>query len=345
MSNLKTCSRCGNQVEAQTKFCPQCGSPEFIFADNPVNQQPYTPNQQAYTPDQQSYVPNQQAYTPNQQAYAPNQRPYMPDQQSYAPTQQGTYTSMPYPPQYDNGANMQPPKKKGLQWWHILLMVVGVAVVVLLVVLIVVSVKGDKKDSANGAIADKAVVAQTDEDKEDQKELSSDPAPEKPAETTTKREASYTKGAVSGNVYTNEWADLQFVIPDGFSDPGEAFYYTGDEATEIGLCVTSDDFVSSVIVICEKLPSGEDYTEDEYLDVVTQQLMTQNVDFGVEQLYDDYSTTIVAERGYTTAFMSWGGVVQGYFVRKLDNYMVVICITAETEEEVGDLVSMFTPVE
>lgn len=62
MSNLKTCSRCGNQVEAQSKFCPQCGSPEFIFADNPVNQQHYTPNQQAYTPDQQSYVPNQQAY-------------------------------------------------------------------------------------------------------------------------------------------------------------------------------------------------------------------------------------------------------------------------------------------
>lgn len=92
MSNSKTCSRCGNQVEAQTKFCPQCGSPEFIFADNPVNQQPYTPNQQAYSP---------------------NQRPYMPDQQSYAPTQQGNYTSMPYPQQYDNVANAQPPKKKG----------------------------------------------------------------------------------------------------------------------------------------------------------------------------------------------------------------------------------------
>lgn len=153
------------------------------------------------------------------------------------------------------------------------------------------------------------------------------------------------KGTVSGNVYTNEWADLQLMIPDGFSDLGEEYYESGDEATEISLCVTSDDFVSSVIVICEKLPIVQDYSEDEYLDVVTQQVMTQNVDFGVEQLYDDYSTTIVAERGYTTAFLSWGGVVQGYFVRKLDNYMVAICITAETEEEVGDLVSMFTPVE
>lgn len=153
------------------------------------------------------------------------------------------------------------------------------------------------------------------------------------------------KGTVSGNVYTNEWADLQLMIPDGFSDLGEEYYESGDEATEFGLYVMSDDLISSVFIAYEKLPLVQDYSEDEYLDVVTQQVMTQYVDFGVEQLYDDYSTTIVAERGYTTAFLSWGGVVQGYFVRKLDNYMVAICITAETEEEVGDLVSMFTPVE
>lgn len=44
MSNLKTCSQCGRQVNAQAKFCPQCGSSEFICAGNdPENRQPDPP--------------------------------------------------------------------------------------------------------------------------------------------------------------------------------------------------------------------------------------------------------------------------------------------------------------
>ena len=140
MSHFKTCSGCGSRVDVQTRFCPQCGSPEFIFADNTIVQQPYAPNQQAYTPNQQAY----------------------------APTQQGDYTSVSYPPQPDNGANAQPPKKKGLQWWHLLLMTVGVAVIVLLVVMIILSVRGDKQDSPVDAKDDKAVVAEAEEDKEEE---------------------------------------------------------------------------------------------------------------------------------------------------------------------------------
>ena len=112
------CQNCG--AEVNSKFCPNCGAqvqePEQQQQTQPpIEQQPINEN-----PPVQEQPPVQYAYP------HPPQQP--PVSQEPIPNNQPPMIQQPVPAYPYGQPVYQPPKKKGLQWWHILLIVLGVVV-------------------------------------------------------------------------------------------------------------------------------------------------------------------------------------------------------------------------
>ena len=117
----KKCSRCGEMVELTAKFCPKCGSPEFVQATVQNAQQPYIPQQPFTT--QQPVAPFSVA--PSLQSQANNAHSTAQNQPSYTATLDV--------------------KKKGLRGWQIALIVVGA----LLALIILIGIFAGGDDNSN----------------------------------------------------------------------------------------------------------------------------------------------------------------------------------------------------
>ena len=153
---LITCTRCGNQLKADDKFCTNCGAQTAPAAPYvPPPYAGYLPPSPQYTPHAQNtpyasqtqYTPPNPPYTP----YAPHTQ-YTPQNTPYAPQPYASYTQpyAAYPPYIGYPPHaMSPigpkPLSKGRAFWHgviPVLIFVGLQIVATLATMLVFFISG-----------------------------------------------------------------------------------------------------------------------------------------------------------------------------------------------------------
>lgn len=137
----------------------------------------------------------------------------------------------------------------------------------------------------------------------------------------------YSEGTFDGSVYENKWADIKFALPEGFSDADSATYSAAENSnTECGMYFMADDTMGLIYICYEKLPTFPAYDEEEYLDSAMKSL--QNVSGVTYKIPDTYSTATIGGYAYAKAECEFnngnGDFANTFYVRKLDNYMIVI---------------------
>lgn len=137
----------------------------------------------------------------------------------------------------------------------------------------------------------------------------------------------YSKGNFDGSVYENKWADIKFALPEGFSDADTATYMAAENSnTECGMYFMADDTMGLIYICYEKLPTFPVYDEEEYLDSAMKSL--ENVSGVTYKIPDTYSTATIGDYAYAKAECEFnngnGDFANTFYVRKLDNYMIVI---------------------
>lgn len=158
-------------------------------------------------------------------------------------------------------------------------------------------------------------------------------------------DAAYTKGTFDGSVYTNEWADIQFTLPEGFSNAGEELYASAEnDVTQCGAYFIAND-TSGIIYICyEKLPAYPAYTEEQYMDAVMESL--KNITSITYQLPSSYSEMTIAGNSYIKAVCGftneYGNFTNNVYARKLGGYIIFISAAGLTEQANDALVSQIT---
>lgn len=137
----------------------------------------------------------------------------------------------------------------------------------------------------------------------------------------------YSKGNFDGSIYENKWADIKFALPEGFSDADTATYMAAENSnTECGMYFMADDTMGLIYICYEKLPTFPVYDEEEYLDSAMKSL--ENVSGVTYKIPNTYSTTTIGGYAYAKAECEFnngnGDFANTFYVRKLDNYMIVI---------------------
>lgn len=137
----------------------------------------------------------------------------------------------------------------------------------------------------------------------------------------------YSKGNFDGSIYENKWADIKFALPEGFSDADTATYMAAENSnTECGMYFMADDTMGLIYICYEKLPTFPVYDEEEYLDSAMKSL--ENVSGVTYKIPDTYSTATIGGYAYAKAECEFnngnGDFANTFYVRKLDNYMIVI---------------------
>ncbi len=155
----------------------------------------------------------------------------------------------------------------------------------------------------------------------------------------------YTKGTFDGSIYTNDWADIKFVLPEGFSDADLATYSAAENSnTECGMYFIADDTMSLIYISYEKLPTFPVYDEEEYLDAAMKSL--QNVSGVTYKTPDTYTKATISGYDYTKAVCEFnngnGDFCNTFYVRKLDKYMICIGAIGVTDESNDALVGNIT---
>lgn len=155
----------------------------------------------------------------------------------------------------------------------------------------------------------------------------------------------YTKGYFDGTTYINEWADIKFDLPDGFVEGDDTMYASAETATaDCGMYFVAEDAMSLIYICFEGLPAVPAYDEESYLDVAMPTLESQTEI--IYQTPDTYKTVDIAGNIYTVADCNFKNGyyegVQSFYVRKIDDRMVLICATGVSVEENEALVNMIT---
>lgn len=137
----------------------------------------------------------------------------------------------------------------------------------------------------------------------------------------------YSKGNFDGSVYENKWADIKFTLPAGFSDADSSTYMAAENSnTECGMYFMADDTMGLIYICYEKLPTFPVYDEEEYLDSAMKSL--ENISGVTYKTPDTYSTATIGGYAYAKAECEFnngnGDFANTFYVRKLDNYMIVI---------------------
>lgn len=305
----KLCKRCGASVSDEASFCSVCGGNEFTY-ENPTPAQDMNQNYAGTQNMQQPQFGNQQFYgnqnqNPNPN---PNQNPYQYNQ----PNQPMPGMNQPWQPPVD------PNKKKKKNVGLIIGIIIGVLVILTIIGGVVGNVlSGNYVINNNGAASP----------------------------------ANYSTGTLDGNVYTADWADIKFMIPDGYANSPESVQEMNelDDATECGIYVESNTGEISWLYICyEKLPAFPKYDETKYLDDSISSL--NDDDTGVTAtLPDSYTRVQIAGQYYLKAdcLLDNGAVTftDSIYVRKVGDYMVVICAISESAEANEALMNCFVPAD
>lgn len=182
------------------------------------------------------------------------------------------------------------------------------------------------------------------------------PATEEPAELSGP-----SRGTWSGNVYHSEFTDLSYTLPEGWiasTDEeiaailGIASEAMSDEEAwmlEIAELTTIYDMLvmnyltgENIIIMYENLEltsGGFDITEPFYIEILKSQLeAVANSSFVFEETYE----TEICGHTYTAlaTYEENSGMVQYYYLRILDDYMVGIIVTV-TAGDIDDIMSYF----
>lgn len=171
-------------------------------------------------------------------------------------------------------------------------------------------------------------------------------------------------GTWTENTYVNEFAKLNFTLPDGWvastDEELSALMDSGAEAlkesgvkfskkalelqTLYGMMAQNPENNSSVILMFENLAmSGSSkMTVEEYMNTVKTQLESAapaSVEFA-----DSYEETI-GENTYTVLKMDYPeipGLSQYYYITKADKYITALIVTATPEETIENIMANFS---
>ena len=232
-----------------------------------------------------------------------------------APTNQPAYNQNQYNQQppinqtWQSPAPQKRPKKTGL--------IVGIVVAVLIVLSVI------------GIVAEKALRDQEYGDNTGNNSDYSYNSGESGSSNENPGKLYYSKGTFDGSVYENKWADIKFALPEGFSDADLANYMAAENSnTECGVYFMADDTMGLIYICYEKLPTFPVYDEKDYLDSAMESL--DNVSGITYKTPDTYSTANIGGYTYAKAECEFnngnGDFVNTFYVRKLDNYMIVISV-------------------
>lgn len=156
----------------------------------------------------------------------------------------------------------------------------------------------------------------------------------------------YSKGTFDGSVYVNEWADIKFALPEGFSNADSATYSSAENSnTECGMYFMADDKMGLIYICYEKLPTFPVYDEEEYLDSAMKSL--KNISgITYNKIPNTYSTATIGGYAYAKAECEFnngnGDFCNTFYVRKLDNYMICISVISVNPESNAVLVGNIT---
>ena len=157
---------------------------------------------------------------------------------------------------------------------------------------------------------------------------------------------SYTNGEIVENVYTNEWAEIRFVIDGELKDvTAEEAQYLEDAYNEVGFYAYSEnpDSLISVSVEYSYLGNTRGYSEregmDDYLSGYTDGFKE---DFGIVPAISEYFEYKVAEKDYTTARIDFADICSEYkCIRFEGEYAIIITVMAPNEDAVKSVLSKF----
>ena len=169
------------------------------------------------------------------------------------------------------------------------------------------------------------------------------------------------RGTIDGNVYKSEYSGITFTKPDGwvFStdeeiaeimnigsdmlDKSKFETAVAEIATTYDMMVNDPISGSSVSISYENLAvtNNEDKTLEEYVDVVLNQLKNQTV---IEYKFSDPESFSLCGESYTrvitTASYSGVEMTQAYYMRKIEDIVVGVIITA-VNTELSEIEAMF----
>ena len=317
----KLCANCRSSVSDECSFCPVCGSSSF-FSGNPGEttvlsagiggspQMPYPPAPPAGQPQPSL---QQQPFFQPAPAYA--QQPVVPQETPVADPQP-VYSQQPaYPPQPPYAQqpampNFSPDTNPFAVPYK----------------------KKSNKGLIFGAIAIGLVVLIV---------IISSLRPKEPD--------LYTKGELIGSVYTNEWANIKFTLPDDFYDADNSVYETvDDDAIDCALYCFRQDGAQALCITFEKL-SSKSCDEDEYLNGVmnhTTKSSNKYIPSG------NYSTVKIAGDDYRTIdyitsedFLNDPSLTTiRLFAHKQDGYMIFIFVISNSSKEIDPLMERFESI-
>lgn len=174
---------------------------------------------------------------------------------------------------------------------------------------------------------------------------------ETPVESVNSKEnKTYTKGSVSGGIYTNEWANIRVnTVRTGWSN-GSAEDYASYEGngTECGLILSEEEKGSQLAICFEKLTGvNKVIKEDQYLDIITDNLLEQYESMDFSCTVDEYYDTTLDGVKYRSARITFEGgiLVQEFHVRNYDGYIIFIGVTATSATDALNIANMIEAVE
>lgn len=307
----KQCKICGVIVPDDARFCQSCGSSEFSV-NNPQQQVDINATQQPMNVNNANYQANH-------------------EQNQYS-------QSIPVNQTWQNPTPQNPPKKNKTG------LIIGIVAAVLIVLAIIGSVAedafqkegyGDDTNNDGDYSFNIDVNTSTSIRVNDSTETSSE-----------KVKVAYTKGTFDGSVYENKWADIKFALPNGFSNADSTVYSATENANaECGAYFLADDTMGLIFISFEKLPTTPVYDEEAYLDVSMSAL--KNVtDVTYNKIPETYSTVGIGGYTYVKAECEFsntnGNFTNTFYVRKLDNYMIVISAIGVDAEYNDNLINKIT---
>lgn len=233
------------------------------------------------------------------------------------------------------------------------LMSVPAMLVILLFILVGCSNGGNESsasptDEVSASVVETDAVSETSEDEE----VSTD---------VTEDQDTPVRGIWTDSTYTNSYMNLTFSMPDTWvyasdEDIANTMSIAAENLSEAGLELSEDMLeqqsiydmmsqstttTSSVMVMYENLSmtiGGSMYTEELYLNSVKKQL--EDLEMGYT-FPDDITTTTIGEETYSALNTEYGEgeLYQTYYVRKINNYMTCIIISAKGGDSVEDILS------
>lgn len=169
---------------------------------------------------------------------------------------------------------------------------------------------------------------------------------------------SFTTGTTIDNYFLNQWSDISITVPTRWtiysdSELGELMgIYTDElddnlaEIIELGnvydFMAIDESTGSSIIVMYENLSitgGGKSYSESDYVDLLISQLKaTGQYD---STYFSTFNTTLCGYDYHAFTTRTPAGIYQNYYVRALDNYMIVCILTSSSDHNISILENYF----